>query len=90
MLANDLNPISYKYLEQNISLNKVQKNVTAFNIDGRAFIRQQCNLAEGATAAELQKRSGMYSARQVVAQLLCTGKVFVAALVMGASVVTTS
>lgn len=71
MLANDLNPISYKYLQQNITLNKVQRDVTAFNMDGRAFIRQQCNLAEPA-AAELQKRDGMYSPRQLVAQLQCT------------------
>ena len=67
VLANDLNPISYKYLQQNIILNKVQRNVTAFNMDGRAFIRQQCNLAEAAAAAEVQPRCGMYSARQVVA-----------------------
>ena len=61
MLANDLNPISYKYLQQNVTLNKVQRNVTAFNMDGRAFIRQQCNLGEAAAAAELQQHDGMYS-----------------------------
>lgn len=74
VLANDLNPISYKYLQQNVILNKVQRNVTAFNMDGRAFIRQQCNLAEAAAAAELQKRDGRYSVRQLIAYLLCIGK----------------
>lgn len=57
VLANDLNPISYKYLQQNITLNKVQQNVTAFNMDGRAFIRRQCDLAQ--PAADPQTPKGM-------------------------------
>ena len=56
MLANDLNPISYKYLQQNIKLNKVQSQVTAFNRDGREFMRQQCDLTEA--AVDLQQRDG--------------------------------
>ena len=56
VLANDLNPISYKYLQQNIKLNKVQSRVTAFNRDGRDFIRQQCDL--GKAAVDLQQRDG--------------------------------
>lgn len=55
MLANDLNPVSYKYLQQNIALNKVQKSVTASNMDGRAFIRLQCNLAQAAAQPLTQK-----------------------------------
>ncbi|DBB06618.1 TPA: hypothetical protein ACH3X1_012140 [Trebouxia sp. C0004] len=43
VLANDLNPNSFKYLEQNIKLNKVSSKVTAFNMDARDFIRQQCS-----------------------------------------------
>ncbi|KAM5129200.1 tRNA (guanine(37)-N(1))-methyltransferase [Mantella aurantiaca] len=37
--ANDLNPESYKWLLHNCKLNKVDKKVKAFNVDGREFIR---------------------------------------------------
>eukprot|EP00877_Chromochloris_zofingiensis_P003489 jgi/Chrzof1/13140/Cz07g21120.t1 len=40
VFANDLNPASYKYLQQNIKLNKLSNAITAFNMDGRAFVRQ--------------------------------------------------
>ncbi|XP_072284399.1 tRNA (guanine(37)-N(1))-methyltransferase [Pyxicephalus adspersus] len=36
--ANDLNPESYKWLIHNCKLNKVQKKVQAYNVDGREFI----------------------------------------------------
>jgi tRNA (guanine37-N1)-methyltransferase len=36
--ANDLNPESYKALEEGITLNKVEDFVRSFNQDGRAFI----------------------------------------------------
>ncbi|KAF1783383.1 SAM-dependent methyltransferase TRM5/TYW2-type [Phytophthora cactorum] len=36
--ANDLNPRSYHYLKENIVLNKVEKLVTAYNLDGREFL----------------------------------------------------
>ena len=39
VLANDLNPESYKYLQENIKLNNVQDFVKPFNLDGREFIR---------------------------------------------------
>lgn len=39
VLANDLNPNSYKYLQKNIADNKVQQHVRAFCEDGRDFIR---------------------------------------------------
>ncbi|OWA51929.1 tRNA (guanine(37)-N1)-methyltransferase [Hypsibius exemplaris] len=39
VLANDLNPVSYDYLLKNITLNKVGNRVTAYNLDGRDFIR---------------------------------------------------
>lgn len=39
VLANDLNPESYKYLDENIKLNKVQ-TLKAYNLDGREFIRE--------------------------------------------------
>ncbi|XP_018417539.1 PREDICTED: tRNA (guanine(37)-N1)-methyltransferase [Nanorana parkeri] len=37
--ANDLNPESYKWLLHNCKLNKVDKKVQPFNVDGREFIR---------------------------------------------------
>lgn len=43
VLANDLNPNSYKYLQQNVQLNKVQNKVQAFNMDGRTFMRHLCS-----------------------------------------------
>jgi tRNA (guanine37-N1)-methyltransferase len=38
--ANDLNPSSYQYLNENVRLNKVQSKVTVYNMDGRDFIKQ--------------------------------------------------
>ncbi|XP_071116159.1 tRNA (guanine(37)-N(1))-methyltransferase-like [Haliotis cracherodii] len=38
--ANDLNPDSYSSLQRNISLNRIKPDMlTAYNLDGRAFIR---------------------------------------------------
>jgi len=37
--ANDLNPRSYHYLQQNSLLNKVQDKVHCYNLDARAFVR---------------------------------------------------
>lgn len=39
VLANDLNPESYRWLQHNCKLNKVEKKVRTFNLDGRAFIQ---------------------------------------------------
>ncbi|CAN9502137.1 unnamed protein product [Ophioblennius macclurei] len=39
VLANDLNPESYRWLQHNCKLNKVEARVRTFNLDGRAFIR---------------------------------------------------
>jgi len=42
--ANDLNPISYKYLKINVQLNKCNKrNIHTYNMDGREFIRKLDN-----------------------------------------------
>ncbi|CAG8482574.1 5097_t:CDS:10 [Ambispora leptoticha] len=38
--ANDLNPVSYKYLQENSVLNKVQSKIFSYNMDGRDFIRK--------------------------------------------------
>lgn len=37
--ANDLNPESYRWLQHNCKLNKVESKVKTFNLDGRAFIQ---------------------------------------------------
>ncbi len=39
MLANDLNPKSYEYLQRNAKLNKVGNLVECFNMDGREFVK---------------------------------------------------
>lgn len=39
VFANDLNPESYKWLQHNCKLNKVDSKVKTFNLDGRAFIQ---------------------------------------------------
>ncbi|XP_051507314.1 tRNA (guanine(37)-N1)-methyltransferase-like isoform X2 [Myxocyprinus asiaticus] len=39
VLANDLNPESFRWLQHNTKLNKVQQKITCFNMDGRDFIR---------------------------------------------------
>ncbi|XP_044021910.1 tRNA (guanine(37)-N1)-methyltransferase [Siniperca chuatsi] len=39
VLANDLNPESYRWLQHNGKLNKVESKVRTFNLDGRAFIQ---------------------------------------------------
>ncbi|KAM3580625.1 tRNA(m(1)G37)methyltransferase [Umbelopsis sp. WA50703] len=41
--ANDLNPVSYKWMVENIKLNKVKDNVWPYNMDGRDFIKQAIN-----------------------------------------------
>ncbi|GMM58830.1 tRNA (guanine) methyltransferase [Maudiozyma humilis] len=40
VLANDLNPESFKCLQENITLNKVDQLVKPFNLDGAEFIRE--------------------------------------------------
>ena len=40
VFANDLNPESYRYLLDNMKLNKVE--FKAYNLDGREFVRQLC------------------------------------------------
>lgn len=44
VLANDLNPESFKYLKENIILNHTDSFVKAFNLDGREFIRNSPRL----------------------------------------------
>ncbi|KAK9466917.1 Met-10+ like-protein-domain-containing protein [Lipomyces arxii] len=43
VMANDLNSYSYESMVENIRLNKVEKTVIPFNMDGREFIRQSLN-----------------------------------------------
>ncbi|CCF60581.1 hypothetical protein KAFR_0K02270 [Kazachstania africana CBS 2517] len=44
VLANDLNPESFKYLQENIDNNKVGELVKPFNLDGGQFIRKSVDL----------------------------------------------
>lgn len=37
--ANDLNPESFKYLNENIQLNSCSSHIRSYNLDGRDFIR---------------------------------------------------
>lgn len=46
VLANDLNPESFKYLKENIKVNKVGLMVKSFNLDGAQFIRQSIDLLD--------------------------------------------
>lgn len=46
VLANDLNPDSFKYLQENIILNKVDNLVKPFNLDGAQFISDSIHLLE--------------------------------------------
>ncbi|XP_061649646.1 tRNA (guanine(37)-N1)-methyltransferase isoform X2 [Phyllopteryx taeniolatus] len=39
VFANDLNPESYRWLQHNSRVNKVEGRVKTFNLDGRAFVR---------------------------------------------------
>ena len=39
VFANDLNPVSYEYLQKNININKVKSGIQCFNMDGRDFIK---------------------------------------------------
>ncbi|KAI1818439.1 Met-10+ like-protein-domain-containing protein [Poronia punctata] len=47
--ANDYNPESYRYLEKNITRNKVDQWVRPFNEDGRIFIRKAVDLVYNAS-----------------------------------------
>lgn len=40
VIANDLNPHSYTWLNHNVTLNKVSDRVTTYNMDGREFIQK--------------------------------------------------
>lgn len=61
VLANDLNPESYKYLRENIRWNHVEPFVKPFNLDGREFIRQSPHLlkdwvTEGRVKTQVKRR----------------------------------
>jgi tRNA (guanine37-N1)-methyltransferase len=61
VLANDLNPESYKYLKENIKLNKVDPFIQPYNLDGREFIEQAPKLlqewaAKGLIEKKITKR----------------------------------
>ncbi|CAI2180285.1 15732_t:CDS:10 [Funneliformis geosporum] len=54
--ANDLNPVSYKHLQENISLNKVNNNIYPYNLDGYDFIKKAVqDLEKSLTAVDKTK-----------------------------------
>ncbi|XP_045679261.1 tRNA (guanine(37)-N1)-methyltransferase isoform X3 [Phyllostomus hastatus] len=54
VFANDLNPESYKWLLHNCTLNKVEKRVKVFNLDGKDFL-------QGPVREELMQQLGPLS-----------------------------
>ncbi|KAI5965607.1 TRM5 [Candida pseudojiufengensis] len=57
ILANDLNPESFKYLKENIKLNKVEPFVKPYNLDGREFINNAADiLNEFASNGPIEKK----------------------------------
>ena len=54
VLANDLNPESFRWLQHNVAANKVSDRVETFNMDGREFIRTEvrCGLQRRLAAPE--------------------------------------
>ncbi|KAI1382145.1 Met-10+ like-protein-domain-containing protein [Hypoxylon crocopeplum] len=48
--ANDYNPESYRYLNENIKRNKVERYVRPYNQDGRVFIKEAADLVYAASA----------------------------------------
>ncbi|KAJ3284231.1 tRNA(m(1)G37)methyltransferase [Borealophlyctis nickersoniae] len=58
VFANDLNPESFRWLNENIKLNKIDDKVRAYNMDGRDFISQSLvDLNNPATWEELRSKS---------------------------------
>jgi tRNA (guanine37-N1)-methyltransferase len=43
VIANDLNPDCFRYLEENVKLNKVEEKVERFNMDARDFVKMVIN-----------------------------------------------
>ncbi|KAH6569753.1 hypothetical protein BASA50_009748 [Batrachochytrium salamandrivorans] len=66
VFANDLNPQSFKYLVENIKLNKLEHRIRPSNLDGRQFIKQSLqdlndpviwdSLAERKPSSSIRKR----------------------------------
>ena len=53
VIANDLNPACFEYLQKNIKSNKVGKLVVPFNMDAREFARRVVNASNDATQTEI-------------------------------------
>ncbi|KAI8966005.1 Met-10+ like-protein-domain-containing protein [Daldinia sp. FL1419] len=56
--ANDYNPESYRYMEENIKRNKVHRYVRPFNQDGRTFIKEAADLVYAASTKGEYAMSG--------------------------------
>lgn len=53
VLANDLNPQCFNYLQQNIKLNKVQKLIIPFNMDARLFAKKIVEMGNDSSQDEV-------------------------------------
>ena len=53
VIANDLNPACYEYLQKNIQMNKVNKLVIPFNMDARAFVRKVVEASKDSKQTEI-------------------------------------
>lgn len=66
VLANDLNPESFKYLKENIELNKVGDVVKPFELDGREFIKKSPQLLlDWASKDQVIERSKVVKRRKL-------------------------
>lgn len=51
--ANDLNPNAIDYLEKNSSVNKLERKIQVFNMDGRRFIEAMFSSEKGQTISQV-------------------------------------
>ncbi|WCJ31507.1 tRNA (guanine(37)-N1)-methyltransferase 1 [Euphorbia peplus] len=51
--ANDLNPCAIDYLERNSALNKLERKIKVFNMDGRRFINAMFSSDKGQTITQV-------------------------------------
>lgn len=52
--ANDLNPVSFEWMQKNIKANKITKGIYPYNMDGREFIRQAVKDLQATSANEFK------------------------------------
>jgi len=53
VIANDLNPACYEYIQKNIKINKVDKLVVPFNMDAREFVKYCVNASKDSSQTKI-------------------------------------